>query len=209
MHIRFDARRSTNRNALFLVLILATIIWWWHWAVTLLRLAYSNEQYSHVLLVLPVSVSLALMESREKGVKSRLSPFPGLTPVLAALVLWLVAQSKMEGASERVLAVGIAGLIVSWNGLVTLFFGINALRQLLLPLLFLFLLVPTPRFLVDRCIVALQAASSEGAYVVFRWAGVPLLKIGYVLSPPVLDIEVAKQCSGIRSGLMLLISVWS
>jgi len=192
---------------LFLVLILATIVCWWHWVVPLLRLAYSNEQYSHVLLVLPVSVSFALLESRAKGVKPGLSSFPGLTMVLVALVLWLVAQSQMEVASETALAVGIAGLVVSWIGLVTLFFGVPAARQLLFPLLFLFLLVPTPRFLVDRCIVALQVASSEETNMLFRWAGVPVLKSGFVLSLPALDIEVAKQCSGIRSGLMLLISV--
>jgi exosortase len=40
----------------------------------------------------------------------------------------------------------------------------------------------------------------------FRCSGVPVLKSGFVLTFPTLDIEVAKQCSGIRSSIILLIS---
>jgi len=40
----------------------------------------------------------------------------------------------------------------------------------------------------------------------FRWLGVPVLKRGFILSLPTLEIEIAKQCSGIRSSLLLAIS---
>jgi len=87
-----------------------------------------------------------------------------------------------------------------------LFYGTCAVRQLLFPLLFLFLIVPIPQLLVDKCIFALQMASSYVTYSLFRWTGVPVLKNGFILSLPTIEIEIAKQCSGIRSALMLFLS---
>jgi exosortase len=68
------------------------------------------------------------------------------------------------------------------------------------------LLIPIPEFLVGKAITGLQIASAEGTYRLFRWFGVPVLKNGFYLALPSLDIEIAKQCSGIRSSLVLVIS---
>lgn len=191
---------------MFVALILATLVCWWHWVVVLLRLAYSNEQYSHALLVLPVGVTLAFLEGRAKGIKPSWSPFPALAFVLVSLIILLLTQVTLAVTSETALEVGIASLVVSWIGLVMLFFDVQAVRQLLFPLLFLFLIVPIPQFIVDECIVCLQVASSETTFALFRWAGVPVLKSGFILTVPGFDIEIAKQCSGIRSSLVLVIS---
>ena len=206
MHVRMETTRTTGSNALFLMLVLATIGCWWHWLIALLRLAYSNEQYSHVLLVLPVSVSLALLEVRWKGIRPRFAPLPGLALTAAGLVLWAAGQMQIERARESALLVSITGLVACWIGLVMLLYGTYAVRQLLFPLLFLFLIVPIPQLLVDKCISALQIASSDVTYWLFRWTGVPVLKHGLILSLPTLEIEIAKQCSGIRSALMLFLS---
>ena len=115
-------------------------------------------------------------------------------------------QFTTEARGERALIISIASLVVFWIGLVMLFFGVPAVRKLLFPLLFLFLIVPIPQLVVDKCIVALQVASTEATFTLFRWSGVPVLKSGFVLTFPTLDIEIAKQCSGIRSSLILLIS---
>jgi exosortase len=87
-----------------------------------------------------------------------------------------------------------------------LFYGLPAVRQLMFPLLFLFLIVPIPQLIVDKSVTALQVGSSHATFVLFRWGGVPVLRSGFVLILPALDIEVAKQCSGIRSSLVLVIS---
>jgi exosortase len=191
---------------MFAALVLVGVACWWRWIVTLLTLAFTNEQYSHVLLVLPVSLSLALLEGRAKSVKPAWSPLPALALVLASLTTLLAVEVTTGAVGERALIISIAGLVVFWIGLVMLFFGVPAVRKLLFPLLFLFLIVPIPQMVVDKCIVALQIASTEATFTLFRWSGVPVVKSGFVLTFPMLDIEIAKQCSGIRSSLILLIS---
>ncbi len=67
-----------------MAVFLVGIVLWWRWIATLLMLAFTNEQYSHVLLVLPASLSLALLEGRTKSVKPAWTPFPALALVLVS-----------------------------------------------------------------------------------------------------------------------------
>jgi exosortase len=73
------------------------------------------------------------------------------------------------------------------------------------PLGMLIWTVPMPLVCVDAVTVALQRGSTEVVAVLFRLTGVPVLRDGYFFSLPGQAIEVAKQCSGIRSSLSLLI----
>ncbi len=66
--------------------------------------------------------------------------------------------------------------------------------------------MPPPAFLLDKAIVYLQEASTEATFALFKPTGLPVLKDGFVLTFPTLQIEVAKECSGIRSSLMLLLT---
>ena len=47
--------------------------------------------------------------------------------------------------------------------------------------------------------------SAEASYALFQLFGVPVLRIGFIFSLPGVSIEVAKECSGIRSSLVLVI----
>jgi len=67
-------------------------------------------------------------------------------------------------------------------------------------------MIPLPTVLIDHIVLGLQKASTETACVLFRMVGMPVLKQGFQLSLPGLDIEVAEQCSGIRSALSLFIT---
>jgi exosortase len=74
-------------------------------------------------------------------------------------------------------------------------------------LFFLLLLVPFPGFVVDKAIFALQAGSSDVAYGLLRMLNVPVLKEGFTLQLPFVNLEVAKECSGIRSSIALLVTM--
>jgi exosortase len=198
--------RFDSRNAAFLGLILLTAIIWWSPLTTLLKLSYQNEQYTHILLVLPISLTLAILESRRASFEVRLATLPGITLALGGLALrWIALLNDAIPAKEK-LTVSITGLVICWIGVVVFLYGIGTAKSLLFPLLFLFLVVPVPQVVIDKCIHALQASSAESTWMLFRLAGVPVGKNGFTLSLPGLDIEVAEQCSGIRSSLVLLLS---
>ena len=67
-------------------------------------------------------------------------------------------------------------------------------------------MVPIPEFALTRIVEFLQQESAITARIIFRIAGVPVSQDGIMLSIPGLDIEVARECSSIRSSLMLVIT---
>ena len=60
--------------------------------------------------------------------------------------------------------------------------------------------------LLDWTIYFLQCGSTSVAYFLFRILGVPVLRQGFLLTVPGVTIEVAKECSGIRSSMALFIT---
>jgi len=70
---------------------------------------------------------------------------------------------------------------------------------------FLFLMVPPPSILLDRVVYLLQAGSTWITAALFDLLHVPALREGFVFHLARVDIEVAKECSGIRSSMALLI----
>jgi exosortase len=65
--------------------------------------------------------------------------------------------------------------------------------------------VPAPDRIVNWITQTLQYQSAVASAWLFRIAQVPVARDGLVLSIPGLDIEVASQCSSIRSSTMLIV----
>ena len=74
------------------------------------------------------------------------------------------------------------------------------------PLCFLLWLVPLPEFALNHIVSFLQQGSVYAAGQLFAIAHVPVTQDGLLLSIPGLTLEVAKECSSIRSSLMLLVT---
>jgi exosortase len=173
----------------------------------LIRVAFQEEQYSHILLIPPVSIALLLLERGRifSHVETRRGLGVGLI-VAGAVFYWLgLSYSVSAGENDR-LAIEIFSVVVIWVGGFVLCYGTSAFRAGLFPVLFLFLIVPIPNFLLDKAISWLTAGSADVSYAVFELLGVPVLRTGPVFSLPGVTIEVATECSGIRSSLVLLIT---
>jgi exosortase len=97
-------------------------------------------------------------------------------------------------------------MVTFWIGGFLFFYGMRSFRVGLFPVLFLFFLTPIPSVIVETFILILQIASTEISHLFFRLTGVPLLREGFVFHLPGMSIEVAKQCSGIRSSIALVIT---
>jgi exosortase len=67
-------------------------------------------------------------------------------------------------------------------------------------------MVPFPSLLMDQLIYALQIGPTEAVNALFAVTGVSYLREGFVYHLPGLSVEVAKECSGIRSSLALFIT---
>ena len=194
------------RHACFGSLVGLTLAVFWAPLTTLMHFTMREEHYSHIILTPLISACLVALERKRIFSHVETHWRDGSALLIAGTLVYTLGQRHSGSASENdQLSFAISGLVVIWLGTFVLCFGIRAFRGGLFPLLFLFLMVPIPDFLMDRAIVWLQTGSAEVSYAVFELVGVPVLRDGFIFSLPGVAIEVAKECSGIRSSLALLI----
>ncbi|PYL02395.1 MAG: hypothetical protein DME32_06585 [Verrucomicrobia bacterium] len=89
---------------------------------------------------------------------------------------------------------------------VFLFLGSRWARSVMFPLFFLAFMIPLPEAAVDSLENASKEASAEVANWLFLLTGTPFLRSGTDFQLPGITITVAKECSGIRSSLVLVIT---
>lgn len=196
----------TARNACFAFFTASALGVFWAPLSMLIRFSFQQEQYSHMILIPLISASLLFLERKRifSHVETRWDA--GLGLLFGGTLFYPFAQRYSALWSENdQLSIQILAVVVIWAGGFVLCYGLRALRGGLFPLLFLLLMVPIPEFLLDRTIFWLQAGSAEVSYALFQLVGVPVFRSGLIFALPGVTIEVARECSGIRSSLALLI----
>jgi len=196
---------TSTRTLTFSLLCFVSIAFWWNDLVTTFWLAWTNDAYTHILLILPLVAGLIYLDSKTL----RIAPPPGLPVGVVLLVIALAIGSYARwqiASAASSLTVGMAALVLWWIASVLLCFGAVALDSLFFPLCCLFLIVPIPDFALGRIVEFLQYQSALAAQIMFRVIGVPATQDGVMLSIPGLDIEVARECSSIRSSMMLVVT---
>ena len=198
-------RSLSKQHLYFLFFVLACCVAFWTSLRSLILFSLSEDYGSHIILIAPISVYL-IYRNRDQ-IFSRLTPglLPGILLFLTGTVLAWAGYLYLQ-VHSGLLSVETLALIVLWISGFILCYGTHAFRIARFPLLFLLLMVPVPDFLLDRVIFFLQAGSATVAYWIFRTLNIPVLGDGFILRLPTLDLEVAKECSGIRSSTVLLIT---
>ncbi|MGH9512828.1 MAG: exosortase/archaeosortase family protein [Terriglobales bacterium] len=194
------------RDLLFFALVAAPVLVCWREILTVLLLAWHVDEYTHILLIVPVSVALIYLERGKLRRNAGYAPIAGMLVGSLSIAIMVGLKTHMLGSGEGSLTIAIFSLVLFWMAAIVGCFGMDVFRALMFPFLFLFLLVPPPMFVLDKAILFLQSASTVATYDVFKLTGLPVLKSGFILTFPTLQIEVAKECSGIRSSIMLLLT---
>jgi exosortase len=196
----------TNRGFWFTAAACSIASLAWRDLYALAESALHQEQNSHILLVLPIVTMLLYHQRSPQGVPINWSPLGVVILLLSALLATLSCLYGYRiGSSDR-LSLVIISVVTAWIGLALLFFGIAALRRNLFVVFFLFLLVPLPDALLRFFTRFLQEGSTFITQGLFLCTGVPVGREGFVLYLPKLTIEVAAECSGIRSTMILLMT---
>jgi exosortase C (VPDSG-CTERM-specific) len=87
-----------------------------------------------------------------------------------------------------------------------LFLGKKWMVAAAFPFTFLIFMVPMPDRMADALETASELASTEAASFFFDLAGTPVLRDGTTFQLPNIAIRVAKECSGIRSSWVLIVT---
>jgi exosortase len=191
----------------FSILAAISLAIWWRALASSFALALRDDQYTHILLILPVSVALIFMDWKKPEPYAALSLSIGSSLLAAAVVAIVVTRLEVVPLhSDEQLSMSMLALVVWWMGAFILCFGTRAFRRALFPLCFLFWMVPLPQFLLNPIVRLLQDGSAASARLMFAIVGVPVAQDGTRLTIPGLTIEVARECSSIRSSLMLVVT---
>ena len=172
----------------------------------MIHFALQNDDASHILLIPVISAWVIYLE--RQNVFYQLSSDIPSAVFLFFVAGFFYAWTTWSGANWTLpsnLTGYLLALVLFWISGFALFFGRPALQNARFPLLFLFLAVPLPEFLLNRAILVLQKGSAEITAALFDLMGVPFLREGFVFHLARVNIEVARECSGIRSSMALLI----
>jgi exosortase len=174
-------------------------------AIRLVSFAYSTGEQSYILLV-PLVCAALIYFNRERIFRgSRFGISTGNGVALACSAAVIVTAYFFPGDREAQLIVTALGLVMFWAASFWICFGTQALKSAAFELAMMLWIVPIPAVAIDFITVTLQRASAELVDVIFRMTSVPVFRHGvFFFDLPGQSIEVAKECSGIRSTLSLL-----
>lgn len=197
---------STERRFLAGGWLILSFLVFVHPLSALVRLSLSDADASHLVLIPFISLWLLFVE---RGKIFRDVSYDRTLPgafVLAAICAALAARFAVAPSKADVQLSGyILSLVLFWDAGFAFLFGRSVLRAARFPVLFLFLMIPWPAFLLDRVIYVLQAGSAWMTDVLFNLMGIPFFREGFVFHLSRVTIEVAKECSGIRSSIAVLV----
>jgi len=195
------------RSLVFLIFSIATIVAFFTPLRELAKMSTKSELYSHILLIPIISGYFLFGKRREVLSSAKYSYILGPLISLSGLFLYIFSLNQATNLNANdFMSLKIYSIVLFWSGGFLFFYGIKSFRMAIFPLLFLFLFAPLPSIVVEKFILFLQICSTEATYFLFKITGVPILKEGFTFHLPGLSIEVAKQCSGIRSSLALIIT---
>ncbi|MFZ0952185.1 MAG: exosortase/archaeosortase family protein [Candidatus Sulfotelmatobacter sp.] len=205
------SHRRSNFESLtlpvFFILAAISLAIWWSPITSSFALALHDEQYTHILMILPISAALIFMDWKPPEPFERLSVVVGSVLLAAAASgIFFMKWGAVALFPDERLAANMLALVIWWIAAFILCFGLRATRRALFPLCFLFGLVPFPDFVLNPVVKLLQQGSAAAAHLLFAAAGVPVQQRGLLLHIPGLTVEVARECSSIRSSSMLIVT---
>src|SRR3984893_18301440 len=191
----------------FSILAGISLLIWWHPLTSSFRLAFHDDQYTHILLILPLTVAMIYLDWESSDSSPESAASVGIVLLVAAAVASLVARFEMLPLRlDEQLSLNMLALVLWWIGAFLISFGARAFQRALFPLCFLLWIVPIPEFVLNPIVGLLQQGSVAAARVLFAAVGVPTAQDGTQITIPGLTIEVARECSSIRSSLILVVT---
>jgi exosortase C (VPDSG-CTERM-specific) len=169
-----------------------------------------SQLHSYILLVPFVSAYLLYLR-RDQLPRNYVVDLPlGIVSLVCGLgvlvfTYWLDFAGRALANNDRIVLLTLSFLCCLAAG-GFFFFGRAWMRAAAFPLAYLIFMVPMPDAMADALEMASKSAAAEVANVLFQLSGTPFLRAGPVFQLPNITIEVAKECSGIRSSWVLFMT---
>lgn len=176
----------------------------------LVRFSFSNELHSHVILIPFVSLYLVWLQRDKLAPTSAPARRLGMSLIAFGLAAgawyWLDLRDLPTAELQDRLSGQMLAFVLLFTGLCAWFLGRTTLRRVAFPLGFLVFMIPMPIAMVDAIESFLQHQSAGMAARFFSLAGMTYYREATFFQLPGINLQVAPECSGIRSSLALFIT---
>lgn len=184
--------QQRNITIIVLTLAVATVFAFWNALVEFNIRWGSEEELSHSYF-LPLITLWLLWERKDSLAKSLGEPVPiGFVLAGGSLLFTLAGAATHVALAEQL---GFVGLLIS----IPLILGGWSLWKLtIIPLLYLFFMVPPPKMLITLLSQNFQLISSDLGVAMIRMFGIPVFNTGVIIELPSTRLEVEAACSGLN-----------
>jgi exosortase C (VPDSG-CTERM-specific) len=170
--------------------------------------AASSDLHSHIILIPVVAGYIVSLRTRQLPSACQSAPGRSATFALLGLAMLAIRWRLSPGAiswNDR-LALSTASFICLLLALGFAVLGQKWMRALAFPAALLIFLIPLPDRLVDWLETGSKLASTEAADLLFTLTGTPVFRRETTFVLPGMVMQVAQECSGIRSSFVLFIT---
>lgn len=175
----------------------------------LARLSFKVDLYSHAL-AMPLIAGYLVWLTRHRLPQTVSSSRSGaiLFATIGVLCLgaWALMSPRGPLPANDKLAFLMGAFVSFLVAGVFNFLGAAFVRAAAYPLALLVFMLPFPTPVRHGLEVVLQYSSAEAAYWMIKAAQIPVLRDGVVFVLPNITLQVAEECSGIRSSFVLFIT---
>jgi exosortase C (VPDSG-CTERM-specific) len=172
----------------------------------LFRLSLKSELNSHVFLVPLVSAYFIWIKRKELPLSGPAAPRNALLPAVLAFVALVIWAFLRPADRIDALALVITAFVLSIAAVCASVLPSALLRALAFPLAFLVFMIPLPSAVTHVTETFLQHGSADVALGFFSAVGTPVYRSDLLFQLPGISLQVAPECSGIRSTLALFIT---
>ena len=202
-----NAKSEVVRHGLFLFFVLAAAALMYGPLSGLFGSSLKRDYHTLIPVIPFISLYLIYSERKDIFKAKDYCLIAGLPVILTGIVLYAAGWTFGGNLNRNDLAsvMCFSAWLMLLGGFICSY-GLRAFRVALFPLLFLVLMVPVPESIMEGIITFLQVGSTEVTNLLLLASGAPFVREGFVFHLPGQSVEVAKECSGIRSGLALFIT---
>lgn len=198
--------RFATRDLWFILFLVLSFVLFRPSLTDLVSLSFRDDRYSHVVLIPFISLCLVYMERRRIFCEAKVCSRLGMILLLPGIALYCIVEVLPFSLQQDVrLSLTVLAIVYVWIAWFIFCYGPQSFRSAIFPLFFLSLMVPLPVAVLDKLIFVLQVGSTDVTFALFKLFHIPVLWQGFTFSLPGVDIEIAKECSGIRSSMALFI----
>ncbi len=158
---------------------------------------YTDSNYSHGFLVIPIAAYLLYRDSKrfENGRRIR---WPGTVLLVGGLVLLVLGSAAAEFFTVRF------SFVVCLTGIGIFTLGWSNFKKSWFAFFFLLFMVPIPAIFYYSATMPMQLFSSSLANQAISAVGIESVRTGNIINLPNYRLEVIEACSGLRSLITLI-----